>query len=636
MRAMSRKNPATATAVSPGLQSWQIWLAGSALALAGVYAAGMVQAQDATVTISHGYNYFGDLKYPSDFAHLAYVNPDAPKGGEISVFSQGTFDTMNPYSREGRAGALSTIGYEPILTTVADEVSSSYCLLCETLEYPADLSWVIFHLRPEARFSDGSPLTANDIAFSFNLRMEQALPSYSAAVAEIISGVEVIDDYTVKFSFVEGSPLRDRIGNAGAVSAWSKAWYESTGARLDESRMEISPGSGPYVLDGFDVNRQIVYSRNPDYWGNDLPINSGRNNFDLIRVEYFADSTAAFEAFKAGEYTFRQENSSLVWATQYEFPALDAGQVVKASLPNGSLPGATGFVFNLQRENLQDIRVRQALALMYNFTWTNETLQYGLFDQRESFWQNSVLAATGVPEGRELELLQGVSDLIDPAILTEPVTVPHTSNDQQLDRGNLRAALDLLEQAGWVSGDDGKLAKDGQVLRIEFLSDNPNLDRIITPYMDNLQRLGVDAIYNRVDPAQFTNRTRDFDFDMILDGYSNALEEGSSLNQRYGTQGLGDLFNPASYASPAVDALIPTVAQATEYDEMAAGVRAIDRIMRRDLFIIPTWYNPNFWVAYFDMYEHPDVLPPYDLGYLDFWWFNAQKAEALVAGGALR
>ena len=225
MRAMSRKNPAHAVTLehqaTPG---WQIRLAGSALALAGLWAAGMVQAQDADVTISHGYNYFGELKYPADFAHLDYVNPDAPKGGEISISTQGTFDTMNPYSREGRGGALSTIGYESLLTSTADEISSSYCLLCETLEYPADLAWVIFHMRPEARFSDGTPVTANDIAFSHNLLMEQGLPSYSAAVAEIVSGVEVIDNYTVKFNFVEGSPLRDRIGNAGAVSAWSKAW----------------------------------------------------------------------------------------------------------------------------------------------------------------------------------------------------------------------------------------------------------------------------------------------------------------------------------------------------------------------------------------------------------------------------
>jgi microcin C transport system substrate-binding protein len=631
--------PARSLAIaSPAPQSlWPRWTAGALLIGAAVLAAGSLRAQEAGVTVSHGYNYFGELKYGPDFTHLGYVNPDAPKGGEISISAQGSFDSMNPYSREGLAGALSTSGYESLMEGTADEVGSAYCLVCETLEWPDDLSYVTFHMRPEARFSDGTPVTAHDVAFSHSLLMEQGLPSYSAAVAEIISGVEVIDDYTIRFNFVEGSPVRDRIGTAGGVPIWSKAWYEETGVRLDESRMEISPGSGAYVLDSVDPGRQIIYRRNPDWWGADLPINQGRANFDTIRVEYFADATAAFEAFKAGEFTFRQENSSLVWATQYEFPALDNGHVIKTELPNGNLPYAGGFVFNLRQPQFQDPLVRQAIALMFNFSWTNETLQYGLFSQRESFWQGSDLAAQGVPEGRELELLQSVADLIDPAILTEPVVVPHASEaDQPLDRRNLRAALALLEQAGWVSGDDGLLRKDGQTLKLEFLSYAQTFDRVLQPFVDNLQRLGVDATYNRVDPASYENRLRNFDFDMVYDGYSNGLEEGSALNQRYGSQGLGDVFNPASFSHPAVDALIEVVGAATEYEEMAAGVRAIDRIMRRELFMIPIWYNPNFWVAYFDMYDHPETLPPYALGNLDFWWYDAEAAEALVAAGVLR
>jgi microcin C transport system substrate-binding protein len=617
--------------------AWQGWAAGALLAGAALVAADAVRAQEAGVTISHGYNYFGELKYGPDFTHLDYVNPDAPKGGEISISAQGSFDSMNPYSSKGLAGALSTIGYERIMTGTADEVGSMYCLICETIEYPEDVSYVIFNLRPEARFSDGTPLTAHDVLFTHNLLVEQGLPSYSAGVAEIVSAVTVIDDHTIRFDFKPEGPVPDRIGLAGSSPVWSKAWYEATGAVLDESRLEISPGSGPYVLESLDAGRQIIYHRNPDYWGADLPINAGRNNFDVIRVEYFADATAAFEGFKAGEFTFRQENSSLVWATQYEFPALAEGHVVKQTLPNGNLPSAAGFVFNLTRPQFQDPLVRQAIALMFNFSWTNETLQYGLFSQRESFWQGSDLAATGLPEGRELELLQSVSDMIDPAILTEPVTVPHASEaDQPLDRANLRAALALLEQAGWVSGDDGLLRKDGQTLKLEFLSYAQTFDRVLQPFVDNLQRLGVDASYNRLDPASYETRLRSFDFDMVYDGYTNGLEEGSGLNQRYGSQGVGDVFNPASFSHPAVDALIDVVGDATTREEMAAGVRAIDRIMRRELFIIPIWYNPSFWVAYFDMYDHPETLPPYALGHLDFWWYDAAAGEALVAAGVLR
>jgi len=626
---------AIAIAESSTSSGLRLWLTGSVLALGALWAL-PGWSQEAGIITSHGYSTFGELKYPADFTHLDYVNPDAPKGGEISTWAQGTFDTLNPYSREGRGGALSTIGYESLLIGTADEVSAAYCLLCTTLEYPEDESWITFHMRPEAMFSDGTPVTAHDVVFSHNLLVEQGLPSYAAIAGSLIASVEALDDHTVKWTLAEGATSNDAFSLAGGTPVWSSAWYEETGARLDETRYEISPGSGPYMLDSYDVNRRITYRRNPDYWGEDLPINIGRANFDVIRVEYFADTTAAFEGFKAGDFTFRQENSSITWATGYEFPALSNGWVVKAELPNGNLPGAVGMVFNLRQEKFQDIRVRQALALMFNFTWTNQTLQFGLFDQRESFWQNSVLAATGVPEGRELELLQSVADMIDPAILTEPVSMPHVSGDGQLDRGNLRQAIALLEEAGWVPGDDGVLRKDGEVFTLEFMSDNSSFERVITPFIDNMIRLGVQAEFNLIDPAQYTNRERAFDWDMIYDGYTNNLEESLGLNQRFGSDGVADVFNPSGYSSPAADALITAVSEAETYDEMAAGVRAIDRIMRRELFLVPTWYNPNYWVAYFDMYEYPEPLPPYALGQLDFWWYNAEKGDALRAAGALR
>ena len=614
---------------------WHLWLAGSTLVIAGALSALPGRAQDTIIT-SHGYSTFGDLKYAADFAHLDYVNPDAPKGGEISTWSQGTFDTFNPYSREGRAGALSTIGYESILAGTADEVSSSYCLLCTTMEYPESEDWVIFHLRPEAKFSDGTPLTAQDVVFSHYLLLEQGLPSYAEAVKELIQSAEAIDDHTVKFTFMPDVPRRNLISQAGGTPVWSKAWYERTGARLDETQLEISPGSGPYMLDSYDLDRQIIYKRNPDYWGEDLPINIGRNNFDTIRVEYFGDTTVALEGFKAGEFTFREENSSINWATAYEFPALDNGWVVKAELPSGNLPSASGIIMNLRRPELQDLRIRQALALMYNFTWTNDTLQFGLFDQRESFWQNTDMAATGLPEGRELELLQTVADQIDPSILTDTVTMPHISGERPLDRGNLRIASDLLDAAGWPVGDDGIRRKDGQGLTIDFITDAASLERVLTPYVDNLVSLGVQATIEVIDPAQYTQRSRGFDWDMIYSGYSNGLEEGLGLDQRYGAVGIGDLFNPAGYTSPAMDTLINAIVAATTREEMAAGVRAMDRIMRRELFVVPTWYKAHYWVAYYDMYEHPETLPPYALGNLDFWWFDQAKYDALVAAGAFQ
>ena len=585
---------------------------------------------------SHGYSTFGEFKYEPGFEHLDYVNPDAPKGGEISIWAQGTFDSFNPYSSKGRAGVLSTIGYESLLVGTADEISAEYCLLCERVEYPESEDWVIFHMRKDAKFSDGTPVTAHDVVFSHYLLLEQGLPSYAAAVKLLIPTAEALDDYTVKFTFAPDVPRKNLINQAGGVPVWSKAWYEETGTRLDETTLEISPGSGPYVLDSYDINRRIVYKRNPDYWGKDLPLNVGRNNFDTIRVEYFADSQAAMEAFKAGEYTFRQETSSLSWATAYDFPAAEKGWVKLEELEDGTLPGATGFVFNLRREKFQDPRVREALGLMYNFTWTNESLQYGLFQQRESFWQGSELEAKGVPEGVELALLESVKNLIDPAILTEPVVVPHSSGDRQMDRGNLRRASALLEEAGWIVGDDGVRRKNGEKLDLEFLGVSPTLDRIVMPYIENLKQLGVAARYNRVDPSQYTTRERAFDWDMILDGYTVGLEEGIGLGQRFGSDGLNDSFNIAGYSSDAVDQLIKVVVDAESYDEMATAVRAIDRIMRTERFIVPTWYLGKHWVAYYDMFEHPEEMPPYSLGHLDFWWFNADKAAELKAVGALR
>ncbi|WP_108484546.1 extracellular solute-binding protein [Oceaniglobus ichthyenteri] len=609
-------------------------LLGAGLALGG--ASAKAQSDDVKIIKAHGYSDLGGMKYGPDFERLEYVNPDAPKGGEIATWARGTFDSMNAYSRKGRAHGFSVVPYESIMTSTADDPYGAYCLLCETLEYPETQEWVIFNLRPEARFSDGTPLTAEDVAFSHRLSIEQGLPSFAAAVKALIPEVEVLGPHRVKFIFNPDVPRKGLIGQAGAATVFQKKWYEETGARLDESRLETSPGSGPYVVDEVEVNRRITLKRNPEYWGADLPINIGRHNFDTMRVEFFADSNAALEGFKAGAYTFRQETSSLTWATQYDFPAVARGTIVKTELANGVLPPATGFVFNLRLDKFKDVRVRRALGMMFNFTWTNDTLQYGLFAHRTSFWENSPLAATGLPEGRELDYLQSLGDAIDPTILTTDVPVPDPGGSRQLDRGNLRAALALLQEAGYSPGDDGVLRRDGVALSVELLESNPSFDRIFIPYVDNLKRLGVDAKYNRIDDAQYTARNRDGDFDMIYDFYRNGLEEGLGISQRFGCEdALNSVFNPAAYCDPAVDKLIEAVIKAESLEDMQAAVRAIDRILRHAYFMVPTWYNDSYWVAYYDMFEHPETLPPYDLGHLDFWWYNADKAAALRASGAL-
>lgn len=609
---------------------------------------GIGQASD-NMVVSHGYSFYGDLKYPEDYSHFDYVNPDAPKGGEISLNVVGTFDSMHPYTRKGRAGALSTIMYESLLgegtggsSAPADVYGEYYCLLCERLEYPETKDWVIFYMREDARFSDGTAVTAHDIAFSHNLLLDEGLQSYRDFVRRQIPKVEVIDDHTIKFYFTEGISRRSLIEQVGGVPAWSKKWYEETGAGLDESRLEISPGSGPYMVESVDVNRRIVYKRNPDYWGADLPFNVGRNNFDRIRVEYFGDDTAAFEAFKAGEYTFRSEGDSRKWATGYDFPKVDAGQVKLEELPDGAPPTPSGIVFNLGREVLQDRRVRQAIALAFNFEWTNESLQYGLFEQRVSYTQDTPLMAEGVPEGRELEFLNSLGDLVPPEMLEEPALVPHTSSaDRLLDRGNARAAMRLLDEAGWQVGDDGiRRNAEGDVLRLNFLfnsATSPTLSAVMENFVSNVATLGIDITFEKVDASQYTSRERDRDYDLVFDSYAPFLGTGTGLMQRYGSEAAAfSLFNPAGLASPLVDAIIDRSLNASSREEEEASLMALDRALRYEFIMIPVWYNPSHWVAYYDQYEHPEEIPPFALGQLDFWWYNAEKAEALRAAGALR
>ncbi len=607
------------------------------LTTATVFAtASVLQAQD--MIVSHAYSKFGEPKYPADFPHLDYVNVNAPKGGEISVWAPGTFDSMNPYTRKGRSGALASVFFENMLTSTADEIGTSYCFMCTTMEYPEDESFVIFNMRPEVKFSDGSPVTAEDIKFSHDIMLEEGLVSFRAVLGQFIESVEVLDPMRIKFTFKDSAPKRGRIDMAGGLPVFSKAWFEENDAGLDESRLEPAIGSGPYVLDRFDINQRIVYKRNPDYWAQDLPLGIGRNNYDNIRIEYFGDSNAAFEGFKSGAYTFRTENSSKLWATGYDFPALNKGDIVKSTLPDGTIATGQSFVMNLRRDKFQDPLVREAIGMMFNFEWSNETLFYGLYARVESFWDNTELAAAGAPTDGEIALLKPLVDegVLPESILTDEAILPPSSGARQLDRKNLRRASALMDEAGWLVGDDGMRRKDGQVLEIEFLEDSPTFDRIINPYVENLRRLGIDAKLERVDPAQFTNRTREFDFDMITDQFPMTYEPGSGLQQYFGSATADEsVFNAMGLKSPAVDSLIQTITAADTKEDLNTGIRALDRVLRAEKFWVPQWFRDVHTVAYFDMYEYPDELPPYDLGYLDFWWINPEKEAALKASGAL-
>ncbi|NNL35861.1 MAG: ABC transporter substrate-binding protein [Silicimonas sp.] len=588
------------------------------------------------ITISHAYTNFGEPKYGPDFTHLDYVNPDAPKGGEYSTWAQGNFDSFNPWTRKGVA-AFPFGDTESILTGTADDPYGVYCYLCTTLEYPESKDWVIFNLRDDVVFSDGTPVDAEDAEFTFDYFMDQGLPEFVARVSSYVTDVEVLDTYRIKYTFSPDAPRRDVVSFAGGLPILSEDQITANDKRLDEPTLEPFMGTGPYVIDSFDPGRQIIYGRNPNWWAADHPFNVGRFNFDTIRIEYFSDSTAALEAFKAGEFLFKNENSSKDWATAYDFPKLNDGTIIKEEVPDGSIGSAQAWVFNLRREAWQDPDVREAARLMFNFEWSNQTLFYDLYERVNSFLENSDLEATGTPSEGELAILEPlVADgLLPEAILTDEVAMSPESGPQNFDRKNLRRASRLLEGAGWEIGDDGKRRKDGQVLTLDILSFSPTFDRIINPFVENLNRVGIDAKLDRVDIAQYQERRRNGDWDLVNHTFSMTFEPGDSLKQWYASITAEDSSRNLMYLKdPAVDRLIDTVVEARTLEDLTTATHALDRVLRSYGFWVPQWFKDVHTVAYYDVYRHPDPLPPYSLGDTDLWWWDAGAAERLKAQGA--
>ncbi len=585
---------------------------------------------------SHGISTFGELKYNPDFQYLDYVNPNAPKGGEVSIWAFGSFDSMHPYTTKGRSGSLSSIFFESLLTGTSDEIGSAYGLVAKSMEYPKDRSWVIFNMRPEAKFSDNTPLTAEDVMFSYKLLQEKGLPSFRAVIEKEIDTVEILGKHKIKFTFKKGIPTRDLPASAGSLPIFSKNYYEKSGADFEASTLTPGIGSGPYILDNLDVGQTINYKRNPEYWGENLPINIGRNNFDKIRVEYFADYNSAFEGFKGGSYTFRTEYMSKLWATGYDFPAIDKKWVTKKLLPSGDMAPGQSFIINLRKDKFKDIRVRKAIGLMFNFEWSNKTLFYDLYARINSFWENSDMAATGKPSKDELIILNSLKNTLPSGIIDSDVAEVSVSSTKQLDRKNLRMASKLLDDAGWEVGDDGlRKNKNGATLDIEILNDSQAFTRIIEPFIENLKSLGVNAVHTKIDNAQMTERERSFDFDIVTGNFPMSFTPGSGLKQYFGSETADvSIFNKAGIKSDVIDELIEVVMAAKTRDELKVAVKTLDRVLRSYYFWIPQWFKDVHTVAYYDYYEHPENLPPYDMGLLDFWWINNEKYNELKNEGA--
>lgn len=606
--------------------------------IAALLVATSVWADDHIIK-SHGVSTFGDLKYPAEFTHFDYVNPAAPKGGEMSTWAFGTFDSLSPYILKGNSGALSTVFFDSLMAGNMDEPDAMYGLVAHTIEYPENREWVIFHMRPEAKFWDGNQITADDVVFSYDILLEKGRPTYKVLFKDII-GAEALDAQRVKFTFEPDGALRELLMTAAGLPIFSKAYYADRD--FAESTLDAPMGSGVYRLKSVDPGRSVSYQRNPDYWAKDLPINIGQNNFDVLKVEYFADYTSAFEAFKGGAYSYREEYLSKLWATGYDFPAIEKGWIKVESLPDGRPAGTQGFWFNLRREKFQDPRVRQALGMAFNFEWSNQSLFYGIYQRTDSFWENSTLQASGMPSDAELALLEPLRADLPETVFSEPAFVPVQSKAKNVgDRRILRAAGKLLDAAGWAVGNDGlRRNAKGEVLSIEFLNDSQSFERIVNPYIENLKRLGVDAKSERVDAAQSQEREKNFEFDAVTQRYAMSMTPGIELNGIFGSEAANTpgSNNLAGVAHPAVDHLIKIVESARTREDLNTAVKALDRVLRALHIWVPQWYKPEHNIAYFDMYERPysDNPPAIALGEMGIWWFNPDRAAELRAAGAFQ
>jgi microcin C transport system substrate-binding protein len=577
----------------------------------------------------YGLSLFGDLKYPANFQQFDYVNPDAPKGGAVKFAAIGTFNTLNPFQLIGDKDAAESQIFDTLMTPSYDEPASSYGLVAQSVEVAPDRSWVIYTLRPEARFADGSKITPEDVIWTFDTLKTKGHPRYRLYYADVLKA-EKVGDNAVKFTFRNGSN-RELPSIVGEMPVLSKAYW----SKIDFSKPLIDPplGSGPYKIEAVDIGRSITYQRDPNYWGKDLAVNRGRFNFGTIRYDYYRDPSIALEAFKAGQYDIRVENVAKNWAVGYDGPALGAGLIKKEQIPNQLPQGMQGFAFNTRKPLFRDPRVRDALTYLFDFEWTNKNLFYGAYTRSRSYFSNSDLAATGTPSADELKLLDPLKGEVPPEVFTKEYDPPKTDGSGEI-RDNLRAALKLLGEAGWsVKG--GKLVNaQGQPFQFEFLLTQPLADfqRVVLPFGQNLKRLGIDMTVRMVDPAQYENRMKSFDYDMTVVSIGESLSPGNEQRE-YWTSAAADEDGGQNYMgvkSKAVDTLVDDVINAKDRASLVTATHALDRVLSWGHYVIPNWYLAYFRVASWDKFARPTTSPPYALA-LDTWWVVPQRAQEVEA-----
>jgi microcin C transport system substrate-binding protein len=589
-------------------------------------------------TWRHGLSLFGELKYPPNFPHFDYVNPNAPKGGTLRLHLIGSFDSLNPYTYLGEAFA-GAANNETLFTSALDEPSTEYGLVAEAAWHPEDFSQVTYRLRPEARFHDGKQMNPEDVIWSMEAH-KKAHPFY-AAYYKNVSKVEQTGDREATFVFSQKGN-RELPQIVGQLPVLPKHWWTGSGAdgrprNIEATTLEIPLGSGPYKCVQVDAGRKVTLKRVADYWGKDLPVNIGQDNFEEITYEYYLDPNIAFEAFKADRYDVRFENIAKIWATGYDFPAANSGKVVKEKIGTKNPEPMQCFALNLRKAKFADPRVRLAFNYAFDFEWTNANLFYSEYTRTASYFANSELGATGLPSEAELAFLDEVKDKVPPEVFTAEFKNP-VNGDRTQRRDNLRMAAKLLAEAGWTQQKQGgqTVLKNslGEVLAAEFLLDDPTWERIVVPYTEELKKLGIKAITRPLDSAQMTRRTQDFDFDVIVTSWAQTLSPGNEQREFWGSE-AADRKGSRNYAgikNPAIDHLVERLIFAKSRAELVAASKALDRVLLWNHFVVPMWHVPYERMARWDRFGKPDKLPDYSTGFPTIWWWDEAKAQMIKQG----
>ncbi|MEQ8268492.1 MAG: extracellular solute-binding protein [Parvibaculum sp.] len=589
-----------------------------------VSSASATGAPDPTVP-RHGSSLFGELKYGPDFKHFDYVNPEAPKGGELRYGAFGSFDSLNGFIVKGQAAAGLGMIYDTLMTPSMDEPASEYGLIAESVRHPKDFSSVTYTLRPQARWHDGEKVTPDDVVWTFEA-LKKNHPFYNAYYANVVKA-EKSAEHEVTFTFNQKGN-RELPQIVGQLPVLPKHYWTGKNAKgqprnFAETTIEPPLGSGPYEVGNVQPGRAITYQRVEDYWARDLPVNAGTNNFDRVRFEYYRDPTVALEALKGDRVDFRIENSAKNWATAYNVPPVKRGDLKLEEVPSLNPAGMQAFIFNIRRDKFKDPRVRAAFNWAFDFEWMNKTLFYGQYTRTNSYFANSELAASGLPKGRELDLLKEFKSDLPPKIFTEPYRNPSTDGSGN-NRANLRKAAALLKEAGWTVRDGKLVDGKGETMTVEFLLDQPTFERVVAPFQQSLEKLGIQSTVRTVDTSQYQNRTDNRDFDIIVESFPQSLSPGNEQREFWGCEAAGapGSRNSIGICDPVVEKIIDRVIYAESRTELVAASKALDRVLLAGHYLIPHWYSPNTRLAYWSRLKHPENMPPYSFGFPTIWWMD--------------